>query len=86
MKRKMAKAVALFVALILLAASFTVSAAKPKKLSIYRATPMVDGTIDAVYGGVEELRINLHRSGDEAKNANGWAKVVWDDEIGRAHV
>lgn len=80
MKRKMAKAVALFVALILLAASFTVSAAKPKKLSIYRATPMVDGTIDAVYGGVEELRINLHRSGDEAKNANGWAKVVWDDE------
>ena len=80
MKRKMAKVIALFVALILLVSSFTVSAAKPKKLSIYRATPMVDGTIDAVYGGVEELRINLHRSGDEAKNASGWAKVVWDDE------
>ena len=80
MKRKMAKIIALCVALILLVASVTVSAAKPKKLSIYRATPMVDGTIDAVYGGVEELRINLHRSGDEAKNASGWAKLVWDDE------
>ena len=81
MKRKAVRAIALFVALILLVASFTVSAAKPKKLSIYRGTPMVDGTIDTLYGGVEEIKINLHRSGEDAKNASGWAKVVWDDEF-----
>lgn len=80
MKTKLSKFIALFVILLLLLIPLNVSAATPKKLSIYRGTPIIDGTVDSLYEGVEKIRINLHRKGDESKNASGWAKVVWDSE------